>query len=229
MSILKNELILLSESYEKSPFAKALIKLIPGGSSGDAFVSTLLSKMRSKREKEFFKALDRGDVELNPNTINTNEFLHSYFITASYVLRTRTDEKVKRFANVLLHLGADKITFDEFEDYTSVLNDLTEREFAILALKYETEQRFQPEVGETEFKVNGQVLNPKQVTNLYWNDFKAKAIKELNINLEEFPAILVRVQRTGCYSAHKGYYDSSTDEDGNTTPIFKRLFEIVSM
>lgn len=226
---MKTELILLSESYEKSPIIKGLIKLIPYGSSIDAYISTKLSNMRSARLKTFFDALNNGTMELTESIIETNDFLYSYFSVLNYVLRTRSDEKVERFANILLALATKKINFDEFDDYSSIFNELSDREFAILALKYEYEKRFLPEKGETEYRSNGIIQNPKQVTGLYWNDFKNEVISTIGVDIEEFNSLLIRLQRTGCYSVHKGYFDSSIDEDGDTTVLFKKLHKIVSL
>ncbi|MGZ6555179.1 MAG: hypothetical protein ACXVDV_21560, partial [Bacteroidia bacterium] len=213
--------------YEKNPLLKALVKLLPAGSSVDSLISVSLSNMKAARLKTFFDALNKGDLELSENIIATNDFLYSYFSTFNYVVRTRTDEKVKRFANILLNVAAGNITFEESDDYTSVLNELSDREFAILSLKYQYESRFLPEVGETEYRSNGEVLNPKQVTALYWDSFKEEVIEKIGVEASEFNSILVRIQRTGCYSIHKGYFDSSFEEDGNTTPLFKKLYTLV--
>ncbi len=226
---MKTEAILLSESYEKNPIIKSLIKLVPGGSAVDSYVSVQLNNMKAARAKAFFDALNNGSLTLSANIINSNDFLYSFYSTLNYVSRTRTDEKVKKFANIVLQLAADKIDFDQFEDYTAVLNDLSEREFAILSLKYKYEQRFLPEEGESEYKLNGVVQNPIQVTMLYWEDFRNEVINTLKIESDELNSMLIRIQRTGCYLVHQGYWmDTYTEEIGNTTTLFKKITNLIS-
>ena len=97
---MKNELILLSESYEKNALIKALIQLLPVGSSIDTFISVKLSNLKAARLKTFFDELNLGTFELTPEIIETNDFLHAYFTTCDYVLRTRSEEKIKNFAKI---------------------------------------------------------------------------------------------------------------------------------
>ena len=225
---MKTELILLSESYEKSPIIKSLVQLIPGGGSVDSYLTTKLNNMKAERMKIFFDKLQSGQQELSENIIETNDFLHAYFCTVDYVLRTKSEDKIKRFAEILLGLAANKINFNEFEEYISVFNELSDREFSLLFLKYQYEQKYLPEEGETEYRVNGEVQNPKQITNLYWKDFKEEVINKIGIKPEDFNPMLIRIQRTGCYSTHKGYWDEQLEEDGNTTSLFKIIIELVT-
>ena len=111
---MKTELILLSESYEKSPIIKSLVQLIPGGGSVDSYLTTKLNNMKAERMKIFFDKLQSGQQELSENIIETNDFLHAYFCTVDYVLRTKSEDKIKRFAEILLGLAANKINFNEF-------------------------------------------------------------------------------------------------------------------
>ena len=196
-------------------------------SNVDLLLDGIVKKMKARRYKILFDAIKAGEIELSENIIESDDFLSSFFTTIEYVDRTRSDEKIKRFAKIFIQIAEKKITYNEFEDYTSIFNELTDREFAILCIKYNHEQRFLPEVGETEFKSNYNVLNPKQVTDLYWNDFKAEAILATNIDPNEFSPMLERLQRTGCYLVHKGYYDSGKEADGDTTSIFKKLYGLI--
>lgn len=228
--ILKDQAILLYESYEKHPFVRTLLhalNIMPGLPEVDTVISNYIKNLKTEKLKLFFDELSTGTVELTENIIESNDFLHSYFSTVNYVVRTRSDEKVKRFACILKSLAYQRINADEFDDYIAILNELSEREFTILALKYKYELGFLPEIGETEYRSNGEVQNPKQITNLYWKRFSEEIINKLNLEEDEFSSLLIRLQRTGCYVIHKGYYDSKNDHDGNTTALFKKIYSII--
>ena len=227
--IMNTELILLADSYEKSPLIKGLVKLLPAGSSIDSIFSGYFNNLKKKRYKTFFDALQSGAVELTEEIIQTEDFLHAFFCTINYVERTKQDEKIKRFATILKQLGTGNISFSEFEDCTAIFNELSDKEFALLSIKYKYEQRYLPEKGETEYRSNGVKQNPKQVIGLYWEYFKRDVIKDLRIEEKEFNPMLMRVQRTGCYIPLKGYHDEQFEEDGNTTSLFEKLYKLVSI
>ncbi len=224
---MKNELILLSESYEQNPLIKGLIQLLPGASAIDTALSTKLNTLRSERLKTFFDLLNAGKIQLSPNIIETNEFLHAFFATTDYVLRTRSNEKIERFAKILLDFSKGDLKIEDFEYYIPILNDLSDLEFSILTLKLKYENDHLPEKGDTVFKVNGQELNPLQTCTHYWKYFIAETIETTKIAPEELQAILLRIQRTGCYQLFKGFWDDSSDQVGNTTPIFHKLVSII--
>jgi len=213
----------LYESYEDSPVLKGLIQVlsitgIPIGSMIDSSLGTYVNKLKTERLRTFFDELNRGDVVLTEDQIESNSFMNAYFETVSYVLRTKSDNKIKRFAKILKKVYAGKLTIDDFDDYTAVFDDLTDREFAILTIKhkYEQENIFNPEQ-----------LNGLQLTRTYWEDFKREISEKLNIKATEINSFLIRLQRTGCYLKHKGYWDESGEEIGNTTEFFKTIMRII--
>jgi len=68
-----------------------------------------------------------------------------------------------------------------------------------------------------------------QVVTIYWADFREEILQDLNIKYEHFNPILLRVQRTGCYLAFRGYADGgNVEEKGETTPLFAQIYKLVS-
>jgi len=122
----------------------------------------------------------------------------------------------------LTSLGAAEITFNEFEDFTSAFNDLSEREFLLLTIKKDYELKHPH--GRDE---NGENLIPAQLTGSYWQDFKNETKETLNIDDDMLNSLLIRVQRTGCYALHKGYWDDDGEQEGNTTIFFHKILEII--
>ena len=216
-------LLTLYESYENRPAIKGLIQILtvyglPVGAIADTVLGTYVNKIKADRLRVFFEELNTGDAVLTEDSITNTDFLHAYFSTVNYVIRTRSDDKLKRFARILKNLYIDKVTIDEYEDYTSIFNDLSDREFSVLCLKYSF---------ETKHSSNSNNLNPLQLTSSYWEQFKKEVCSLINIDETEFNPILVRIQRTGCYVTHKGYWNESAEDIGDTSELFKKLYRLV--
>ncbi|MDI9866323.1 hypothetical protein QM480_18430 [Flectobacillus sp. DC10W] len=171
----KNWLEPVEELYN-SPELKFLIGglgiMIPFVSVADSVIGASINKLKQKRLKTFFDELNQGDIVLTEEQIKSDDFLNAYFETANYVLRTKSDEKIKRFALILKRVYSNDLTIEDFDDYIKVFDDLTDREFAILNVKYRFEQ-------ENVANPNG--LNPFQLSESYWANFKNEVANKLNI------------------------------------------------
>jgi hypothetical protein len=213
----------LYESYDTNPTIKGLIQALslsgmPIGPIIDSTIGTFVNKMKSDRLHTFFDALNSGDITISEEQIESNDFLHAYFSTVNYVIRTRSDNKIESFARILKNLNVGRINIAEFEDYTSIFNELSEREFTILSIKHKYEQDHKEDVTE---------MNPAQLTSSYWSDFVKTTCSRLSMSQEELDSMLVRIQRTGCYNKHKGYWEDGPNERGNTTELFRIIYELI--
>jgi len=213
----------LYESYDNDPTIKGLIQAlslygIPLGPMIDSTIGTFVNKMKSDRLHTFFDELNSGDITISEEQIESNDFLHAYFSTVNYVIRTRSDNKIESFARILKNLNAGKINIAEFEDYTSILNELSEREFYILAKKYKYEQKH---------KVNNPEMNSGELTSSYWDNFEETTCLKLGISKEELDPMLVRIQRTGCYRKYTEYWEDEANQRGETTELFKILYGLI--
>jgi hypothetical protein len=217
-------LLSLEEQYSNNVVLKGLIQILssgglPIGSVIDSGLSTFLNNQKVKKLKIFFDKLNDGKVILDQADIENNDFLHAYFATVNYVLNTRTDEKAARFAEILKGLYSKEIDIDQFEDYSSIFNEISEREFYFLSKKMEYEQKYTLKNGE---------LNEAQVVNLYWKEFKEEVINTLGIGAGEFDGIIIRVQRTGCFSDFKGYWENDHERKGLTTELFHKIYSLLN-
>jgi hypothetical protein len=217
-----NQIANIIDLYENSVI-KHLIQVldlsgIPIGTIIDAQIAIRIDKYKARKLKIFFDELNDGKVTLTEDIIDDNDFLHAYFTTVNYSLRARSDQKIKRFAMILKNLYKKDIDFDTFEDLISIFNDLSDREFKILAIKLSFE----------EVLKNDDVLYQMENNMSYWNEFKELAMKETGLTPDELNPILLRIQRTGCYLKLNNYLGDSTDETGVTTTLFKKIHSIVS-
>lgn len=217
-----NDIQLLANHYESSPILKGLVKMVPYGSAVDSVVSVAWNNYKKAKLKTFFDELANGKIELTEGIVSSNEFLHAFFRTLTYIENNRTEEKIKRFSHILTCLGAGDISFNEFEDFTSAFNDLSEREFTLMSIKKDFELKF-----PNRADASGKELNPFQLTSSYWNEFKEAAKETLSIDDNMLTALLIRVQRTGCYALHKGYWDDEGEQVGNTTILFHKILVII--
>ena len=217
MNTNKSLIELLYQQYEDEPGVRLFVEAIsastgfPLGAVVETFVGTKVKEMTASRLRSFYDELNNGDIVLNESLIENDDFLHSYFAVVNYVARSKSDEKSKRFAKIIKGLYKGKITVDQFEYYTSIFNELTDTEFTILCIKYTFENLSFPEKEAH--------INPYQKTSLYWENFITEIREVLRIDREELSAILIRLQRTGCFRLHVGYYDMKSDVSGDTTSL----------
>ena len=142
MEEMKDDPLNLLESlvvrYKNHNLIRILVQLIPFGigSAIDVGLITRIQSIREERAREFFDELSTGDVELSENLVESEDFLHCYFSTATAALNTRRREKIKLFARLLKSSvkPGNFVDTDEFEEYLGILDDLSYREIEFLAM-----------------------------------------------------------------------------------------------
>lgn len=224
-SILKLKMSLLSHSenfsknYLNEPELRALVQLIPLGSSVDTEISLRYAKMNEQRTKVFFDELNDGKIVLTQEIIDSNDFLHCYFITYKYALKTKKKEKIEMFANLLKSNFSKDILndSDEYEEYLEILYELSYREFKMLNLLNQYELRFP--ILENE--------NVYQRLNRFWGEYVNDLKQLLGIPESEIHFLLIRLSRTGCYDTFTGKFMDDTLGKGQTTPVFRKLLNLL--
>lgn len=213
------KLVELAEKYESHPIIKGLIQLIPGGSSVDSIISTCVNNIRADRVKAFFQELESKKIELTPDVVGSEEFIHKYLITMKAVLNTRRREKIRMFARLFYSSITDHIVenIDEYEEYLSILEDLSHRELIVLLKLY----------GYEEINPKQDNQNDLQWSSIFWDQFVGDLIVNIGINKEEIGAILTRLNRSGCYETIIGTYLGYTGDQGKLTPLFYKLQRLI--
>jgi hypothetical protein len=220
---MKKELgiVKILESYEKKPVIRGLIQLIPFGigSGIDVALTTQLDNIRNERAKEFFDELSSGDVELTPELLESEDFLHCYFTTTKLALNSRRREKIRMFARLLKSATgeANFSSTDEYEDYLNILDELSYRELTILFKLHKYESEYFLKEGE----------NDLQRATRFWDMFTKELTGQVGIPELEVDALLTRLNRTGCYETFVGSYWDYTGGKGKLTPTFYRLIELI--
>ena len=220
----------IAEAYEDKPVIRALIQVAVApiplgiGSAIDSGMTKAIENIREERARSFFDQLSLGAVQLTQDLIQQEDFLHAYFATLKASLATRQSEKIRLFANLLLQsVTRGEIASERFEDYLSILDDLSLREMKLLLLlkSFEDANPFMPkQEGE-----DGELENDLQRANRYWSDFEKTAYDELGIEADELEAYLTRLNRSGLYKTLVGTYLDYTGGRGKTTSLFSRFAE----
>lgn len=209
----------LASKYKKNSIVRSLVQLIPCGigSAFDVGISTHLENIREERATTFFDELAAGKQEITPELLESNDFLHCFFITTSAAMRTRRKEKIRMFANLLKSscLHDNFANIDEYEEYLGILDDMSYRELSILNILERYEQQNPYREGDED--------NDLLLANKYWDKFVKELTENMGIPKNEISSILTRLNRTGCYELFTGKYWDAISGQGKLTQTYKRL------
>ena len=189
------------------------------GGAADVVLTKTLDNIREDRARSFFDELANRADPLDPKVLESEDFLHCYFATSRYALNSRRREKIQMFAR-LLHASLAEVgprDVDEFEEFLSVLEDLSYREIRALAILDTFTSR--PRTADQ---------NDLQWTNTFWEEFEKRLVAELGIPADEVVDFMNRISRTGCYEMFTGGYFDYTGGKGKLTATYRRLKAFVA-
>ncbi|OAK74431.1 hypothetical protein [Lederbergia galactosidilytica] len=209
------------EEYKNNTVVRGLIQLVPFGGLIDTMVTTSYQNILVDRSIAFFEELNKGNLMLTPEVIESEDFLHAYFSTYKAALYTRQRQKIRFFSRLLCNgLLEQKVRdINEYDDYLKILDELSYREICILYILYEFEQS--AERVESQFSMQ-KYLN-------FWNEFLERVSTDLYIDSGEVPGLINRLSRTGCYSEFAGGYMDHRGGPGHTTGLYQKLVELIQM
>jgi hypothetical protein len=211
----------LSEQYSNKPALRSLLQLIPGWGSADVLLQHRADEIHADRLRTFFNELGEGKHELTEELIQSEDFLHCFFMTTRAALNTRQRDKIKMFARLLsasLTPGSYSST-DEYEEYLGILDDLSCREIKILTMLDNYESRFTKSSRENEI----------QRAHLFWELFTDELENNIGIHKDELIGVLTRLARTGCYEILiGGYTDTGGTGVGKLTHTYFRLKNLIA-
>jgi hypothetical protein len=216
------ELTLLDKAvahYQRNPYLRALVKLCPYGSAGEAAFLALY-ELWTRKMDVFAEELIILKIYPAEERIKEREFLDSFAATARRVQDATSDEKIKRFAALFASYyegTGDFESVDHYEEYVGILSELSEREFNVLVILH----RYELQIPQGK-------QNPLERVSQFWDQFVGSVEKEVGIPRKELTATLTRLQRTGLYEHIVGAYLDYTGGKGNLTPRFTRLISALN-
>lgn len=227
-----NAIVRLTEGYAQKPLTRSLITASLGGvallnpgagitlSAIDALLVGKIQKMRENRIRTYFDEISKGENQLTEEVIQDDDFLHAHFITLKDAANTRQEEKIRRFARLLINSTRNKFyKTDEFEEFVAILDDLSMREFSILLIM----RAYQNEAPIIPAKEDKNKENDLARANSFWKAFENKVFDDLSITSKELRDILHKINRTGLYETIVGSYFGYTGGRGRLTPLYYKF------
>ena len=207
----------IADKYSNNPLLRSLIQLFPYGigSAIDTFIIVKFDRILAQKATIFFNELEKGNVHLSDELINSEDFLHCYFATRNAVINSRREEKIRLLARMLKNsfCNLSPINTDEFEEYLSILDDLSYRELVILQILYRYEEEY-PMINEE---------TPISRSSRFWDKFIEEVSERINVRIDELYAMLIRLNRSGCYETFIGNYYGYSGDKGRLTIVFYKL------
>ena len=211
----------LASHYSRNPLLRALVELVPvAGGAVDTAITTQYQRIHEERTRAFFDELAAGRIEVSPELLASEDFLHAFFASYRAATRARQREKTRLFARLLRSVGDGHVLrdIDDFDDYLSILEELSFREWSLLAKVERLEEmtaQSQPD------------RNPAQRCASFWESLKGEAERDLGIPGDELDFLMARLPRTGCYETFAGQFYDATTGQGRLTPVYFRLKQMV--
>lgn len=211
------------ERYGEKWALQALVTAIPYlGGPLDAWLKSKGSEITRKRIMGLFEELKKQTEEIdkkkiNKDFFNTEEFFDLAIMAMDAAARTRSREKVKIYARVLLGAATTWPQPDhDPETYLSILSEITPTELEILKALYRV-QKDGP---------------PKDVHITKWeqqNGWK-RILSGFDLPEEEVRLYLQRLERTGLVTSITGYLDT-LDAEGHfiISGLFRKLATFLEM
>jgi hypothetical protein len=235
-----NKIQKFAQKTYKNPITQATLTAIDTLPIIGAFTASSRKAMEQvyanaveERRQAFFDELEKG-AAITSEMLETEEFIHSVFVTYSAAMRTYQRDKIRRFAHVLLTaIEKDELASDKFEEYMKILDSLSERELAILIKLHKYESLHPHIIRYHEFdngkKKEEYLENDLQRANGFWDKFVIKIEEELDIEREILASMLTGLSRTGLYETFTGSYLNYEGGKGKTTTLFKAFSEWIKL
>ena len=210
----------LAKRYEANPIIRGLLQLIPYGlgSAADAAIQAIITRYQATRLEAFFEELGTPRVQLSPELIDNDDFLHCYFTTVRAVLRSRRRQKARYLARLLnaSFSSPEFRSLDEYDDLLAIIDELSYRELLALSLLSKYERGFPPGLGE----------NDLQRSERFWKSYVSDLTGQAGLPAELLDGFLIRLARTGLYELFTGYVSGPLGGRGKLTDLYYRLEQV---
>ncbi|NQU86987.1 MAG: hypothetical protein HQ541_14620 [Mariniphaga sp.] len=208
------------ELYDNK-YVRSLIQLVPFGSAADVLIKETIDEINKDRLRVFFNKLEVGNIQLTEEIIKNEDFLHNYFATIRIVINTRRREKIELFGNLFNRAVVQNFinSFDKYNFYLTILDDLTLKEINILHKLYRLECKTQPK----DKSRNERLIANKGI----WEEFKQNMQEDMNIIKNCLEEELIRIERTGCLYIPRVTINDFRSYSAVTTEIYSKLKDLI--
>lgn len=206
-------------------FLMQAIKTIPIiGDMIDLSMNKIIEEFQNEKEQELIEVILKNSHSITSEMVNDVEFIVSYAKTREVVLRLATNDKVKYFGNLIRngYLSGEHICSSEFEEYLTILSNMSYREIqCLLAYKQFCDEK------DKEVKIENR-----------WHQFVKDCKMPYDLDSESIYNLFQRIKNTGfiyeSYASESGEVEDDTvDElavEGQgfvISQIFNRFYDMV--
>jgi hypothetical protein len=183
----------------------------------DVGILSTFAFLRRSRLRAFMSELTVLNLHPSEEEVRSKEFLEAYLATASKVVETKREEKIRLFSHLFWNYWRDANftpeTYDIYEEDLRIIDELGYREFVVLSILYKYETNTIKSVGD----------NPLQFARKFWKDFEIEVKESTDIEANELEGYLQGISRTGLYQPITGAYLDYGGGLGYLTPRFQKL------
>jgi hypothetical protein len=207
----ENNLLAKSLAFHERalPFL-VLMRLEPKAAIAEALVTAVV-EVWARRAELFKSELIALNIDPSEERLRKGEHLEGLLATAKRVQEATNERKIRDFAAMFAtyYGGGHFHSIDHFDEYLSILDELSAREIQVLLILHKH---------ELASPLNGR--NHLQRANAIWNAFALEVRDKVGIEPEHIPAILTRIQRTGLYETITGAFLNYGGGRGYLTALF---------
>lgn len=225
------------EAAAKNPVTLLLAGIFPLTGGFHANLINLLESRSRKIEGIIIEELKKGGIMLSDDLIKNHDFLSRVISVFRAANMAESDEKVRRFARLLVAVTAGAIpTTEEYTYLMDIIKALSDREWVVLTIlaSYEIERKIVMRDFETckiiqKEKCSCYDLIPEPPR--YWKLFISEARDAIGVdekvnNDREIYDVIARLKSSGCLGADE---DTRTSEEGKLvlSATFYKLYNFI--
>lgn len=238
----------IADNYRDNPTMRVLLPVVAamtGAATGDVMTGAIVggglaslaeglnfavSKIHQERFNTLIRELEKQNIVLTEQVVQSEEFIHSVLVIIRASLNTYQREKIRQFAHILSSaIENNELASDKFEEFVRILDDITLRELALMRLLREFE-----DVNPHEIRVDKNIYDEVireyvesdfQRAQKYWDGFIEKASIKFKLEQTNVSSILTGLNRTGMYETFSGAFIDYKGGQGKTTTLFQEFSE----
>lgn len=239
---------LIADNYQNNPTMRLLLPVVAamtGAATGDVMTGAIVagtitslaeaidfsvSKIHQDRFNTLIGELEKQNIVLTEQVVQSEEFIHSVLVIIRASLNTYQREKIRQFARILSSaIENNELASDKFEEFVRILDDITIRELRIIFLLNQFENanphKLFQQTDNNGNVVREQLENDLQRTNNFWDEFIHSSSNTLGFDENTISAILIGLTRTGMYETFSGALIDYKGGQGKTTTLFQEFSE----
>ena len=183
----------------------------------DAGITSAFAFLCRSRLRAFVSELTVLNLHPTEDEVRSKEFLEAFLTTASRVVETKREEKIRLFSLLFWDYWRDaeftSETYDRYEEDVRIIDELGYREFVVLSILDKYEKSTPRLVGD----------NPLQHARKFWKEFEQDVKENAGIDASEVEGYLQGISRTGLYQPIVGSFLGYAGGLGHLTPRFEKL------